>query len=94
MRALSALSASFRRFSTSRWFLPEPMSIKSMTTRPPKSRSRNWRAISSAASRLVFNAVASISEPLVALAELMSIDTSASVRSITNAPPDGRRTSR
>ena len=58
------------------------------------SRKRNWRAISSAASRLVFKAVSSMSLPLVALAELISIDTSASVGSITMAPPEGSVTSR
>ena len=35
-----------------------------------------------------------MSAPLVARAELMSMDTSASVGSITMAPPLGRRTSR
>ena len=44
------------------------MSMKSITTRPPKSRRRNWRATSSAASRLVLNAVSSMSEPRVARA--------------------------
>ena len=38
--------------------------MKSMTIRPPRSRSRSWRAISSAASRLVRNAVSSMSPPL------------------------------
>ena len=55
------------------------MSMKSMTIKPPRSRMRNWRAISSAASRLVLVAVVSISPPRVARAELMSIETSASV---------------
>ena len=50
---------------------------------------RNWRAISSAASRLVLVAVVSMSLPRVARAELMSIDTSASVWSMTRLPPDG-----
>ncbi|CZR24135.1 Uncharacterised protein [Legionella pneumophila] len=68
------------------------MSIKSITTKPPKSRRRSWRAISSAASRLVFNAVASMSAPPVALAELISIDTRASVLSMTKAPPEGSMT--
>ena len=58
------------------------------------SRRRNWRAISSAASRLVCSAVSSMSWPLVARAELMSIDTSASVGSITIEPPEGSLTSR
>ena len=68
--------------------------MKSITIKPPKSRKRNWRAISSAASRLVFSAVSSISPPFVALDELISIEVSASVGSITIEPPDGRRTSR
>ena len=58
------------------------------------SRRRSCRAISSAASRFVLRAVSSMSAPLVARAELMSMDTSASVGSITMAPPLGRRTSR
>ena len=93
-RARSIFKASRRRFSTSRWLRFEFMSMKSMTTRPPMSRSRSWRATSSAASRLVLWAVSSMSLPLVARAELMSIATSASVWSITREPPDGRRTSR
>ena len=39
------------------------MSMKSITIRPPKSRRRIWRATSSAASRLVLNAVCSMSLP-------------------------------
>ena len=70
------------------------MSMKSMTMRPPASRMRNWRAISTAASQLVLNAVSSMSLPLVALAELMSIAVRASVWSITIEPPEGRRTVR
>ena len=68
--------------------------MKSITTKPPRSRKRNWRAISSAASKLVLNAVSSISPPRVARAELISIDVSASVGSITIEPPEGKRTSR
>ena len=70
------------------------MSMKSMTTKPPMSLRRSWRAISSAASKLVCRAVSSISAPLVALEELMSIDTNASVGSMTIEPPDGSFTSR
>ncbi len=65
--------------------------MKSMTMSPPRSRSRSWRAISSAASRLVLNAVVSMSPALVARAELTSTETSASVWSMTIAPPDGQR---
>ena len=56
--------------------------MKSMTT-SSRSRSLSWRAISSAASRLVCSAVCSISPPLVARAELISIEISASVGSST-----------
>ena len=52
-RARSSSSASRILFSTSRWFLLGPMSIKSITMSPPISRNRNWRATSSAASRFV-----------------------------------------
>ena len=93
-RARSIFNASRRRFSTSRWAREWDMSMKSITTSPPKSRRRSWRATSSAASRLVLSAVSSISEPLVARAELMSMEISASVWSMTMAPPEGRRTSR
>ncbi len=58
----------------------------------PRSRNRNWRATSSAASRLVRKAVSSMSEPLVARPELTSTATSASVWSMTTAPPEGRLT--
>ena len=68
--------------------------MKSITTNPPISRRRNWRAISSAASQLVVVAVSSMSAPLVARAELISIETSASVGSITIEPPEGSLTSR
>ena len=68
--------------------------MKSITTKPPKSRKRNWRATSSAASKLVLNAVSSISLPFVARAELISIEVIASVGSITIEPPEGKRTSR
>ncbi len=51
-RARSYFSASRRRVSTSRWFLVLSMSMKSITMRPPRSRRRNWRAISSAASQI------------------------------------------
>ena len=65
------------------------MSMKSITISPPMSRRRSCRAISSAASRLVLRAVASMSPPRVARAELMSIETSASVWSMTRLPPEG-----
>ena len=93
-RARSLRSASRRRVSTSRRFLLSSMSMKSTTIRPPRSRSRIWRAISSAASRLVRVAVSSMSPPRVARAEFTSTATSASVWSITMAPPEGRFTVR
>ena len=93
-RARSRLSASFSVFSTSRWCLASSMSMKSITTKPPKSRRRIWRATSSAASILVRNAVSSMSAPRVERAEFTSTDTKASVWSITIAPPLGSVTSR
>ncbi len=65
-----------------------------MTISPPRSRRRIWRAISSAASRLVRSAVSSMALPRVARAELTSTATRASVWSMTMAPPDGRFTVR
>ena len=50
-----------------------------MTIRPAKSRNLNCLPSSSAASRLVANAVASMSLPFVARAEFISIETKASV---------------
>ena len=70
------------------------MSMKSITTKPPKSRNRICRATSSAASILVLNAVSSMSDPRVARAEFTSIETRASVWSITIAPPLGKLTDR
>ena len=55
---------------------------------------RNCRAISSAASRFVLSAVSSMSAPRVAREELISIEISASVGSITTEPPAGSFTSR
>ena len=83
MRARSFLSASFIAFSTFRTFDPWSMSMKSITISPAMSRSRSWRAISAAASRLVWVAVCSILCSRVERPELMSIDTSASVGLMT-----------
>ena len=93
-RARSMLSASRILFSTALWFFAADISIKSITISPPISRNRNWRAISSAASKFVCNAVSSIFPPLVARAELISMETKASVGSMTIDPPDGKSTSR
>ena len=79
MRARSKRSASFRRRSTARLLRFSSMSMKSMTIRPARSRSLSWRAISSAASRLVLSAVSSIENSRVDLPELTSMATSASV---------------
>ena len=73
MRARSILTASRSMSSTARWLAVDSMSMKSITINPPMSRRRSCRAISSAASRLV------LSPPRVLRAELMSMDTSASV---------------
>ena len=91
--ALSLASASCIRFSTALWFSRRVISIKSITISPPTSLKRSWRATSSAASRLVFKAVSSMSAPFVARAEFMSMETRASVGSITTLPPEGSFTS-
>ena len=77
--ARSSAKASRSLASTSRCALVFSISIKSITTKPPRSLRRICLAISSAASRLVCLAVASISAPLVERAELISIETKASV---------------
>ena len=78
MRARSPFSASFRRRSTMELCFLASMSMKSMTIRPARSRSRSWRATSSAASRLVFSAVSSMPRSRVERPEFTSIATSAS----------------
>ena len=71
------------------------MSMKSMTTMPPMSRSRSWRTISSAASRLLRVTVCSRLPPEpVNLPVFTSTTVIASVRSITSVPPDGSQTLR
>ena len=62
--------------------------MKSMTINPDKSLNFICRAISSAASKFVFNAVFSIFICFVDWPEFMSIDTKASVGFITIYPPD------
>ena len=58
---------------------------------PPMSRSRSWRTISSAASRLFFVTVSSRLPPEpVNLPVLTSTTVIASVRSMTSEPPDGQ----
>ena len=71
------------------------MSMKSMTTMPPRSRSRSWRTISSAASRLFLVTVSSRLPPCpVNFPVLTSTTTIASVLSITSEPPLGSQTLR
>ena len=71
------------------------MSMKSMTTMPPMSRSRSWRTISSAASRLLRVTVCSRLPPEpVNLPVFTSTTVIASVRSMTRVPPDGSQTLR
>ena len=62
--------------------------MKSMTTRPPRSLNLNCRAISTAASKFVFNAVFSMFLSDVYFPEFTSIATNASVVLITIDPPD------
>ncbi len=64
-----------------------------MTTKPPRSLNLSCLAISLAASIFVVKAVDSMSLPLVDRAELTSMETMASVGSITIEPPDGREIS-
>ena len=71
------------------------MSMKSTTMIPPMSRSRSWRTISSAASRLFLVTVSSRLPPApVNLPVLTSTTVIASVRSMTSEPPDGSHTLR
>ena len=60
-----------------------------MTIRPPKSLNLSCLATSLDASMLVAKAVDSISFPFVERAELTSIETIASVGSMTIDPPEG-----
>ena len=71
------------------------MSMKSTTMMPPMSRSRSWRTISSAASRLFLVTVSSRLPPEpVNLPVLTSTTVIASVRSMTSEPPEGSQTLR
>ncbi len=67
--------------------------MKSITIRPPRSLNLSCRATSLAASMFVANAVDSMSLPLVERAEFTSMETIASVGSITIDPPDGKEIS-
>ena len=70
------------------------MSMKSMTMMPPMSRRRSWRAISSAASRLLWNTVSSRLDVPTFLPVFTSMTVSASVCSMISEPPDGSQTLR
>ena len=91
--ALSISRASRILSSISLWCLVFNISIKSITISPPTSRNLSCRAISSAACLFVEKAVSSMSPPFVAREELISIETSASVTSITIDPPEANLTS-
>ena len=92
--ARSIFMASLSCLSTSKMCFLSSMSIKSMTIRPPKSRKRNCRPISSAAWTLVLKAVISTSFSRVERPELMSMATKASVGSMTKEPPARNKTLR
>ncbi len=69
--------------------------MKSITMMPPRSRSRSWRTISSAASMLLRVTVSSRLPPWPTnFPVLTSMTTIASVRSITSDPPLGSQTLR
>ena len=93
VRSRARHSSSLR--STSSRLLSSTMSMKSMTTMPPTSRSRSWRTISSAASRLFRVTVSSRLPPWpVNLPVLTSMTVIASVLSMTSEPPLGSHTLR
>ena len=91
---LSRASAALNAASTAARFALISMSTKSMTMIPPMSRSRSWRAISSAASRLFSKTVSSRLEEPTFLPVLTSMTVSASVRSMMSEPPEGSQTLR
>src|SRR5580700_147315 len=86
--ALRSAAATLSRFSRT------SMSMKSITMMPPMSRSRSWRATSSAASRLLRNTVSSRFVLPTFLPVLTSITVRASVRSMISEPPEGNHTLR
>ena len=94
-RVRSRPRASVSRRSTRSWFSGSTMSMKSTTIMPPRSRSRIWRTISSAASRLFLVTVSSRLPPEpVNFPVFTSITVMASVRSMTRVPPEGSHTFR
>jgi hypothetical protein len=94
VRVLSRASAARNTRITSSRFCLISMSMKSMTMIPPMSRSRSWRATSSAASRLLRYTVSSRFDRPTFLPVFTSITVSASVRSMMSEPPDGSQTFR
>src|SRR5690606_1268937 len=94
VRVLSRDRASRKTRMTSSRLEAFSMSMKSTTMMPPTSRSRSWRAISSAASRLFLNTVSSRLEVPTFLPVLTSMTVSASVCSMMSDPPEGSHTLR
>src|ERR687898_20270 len=94
VRVLSRDSASRNTRTTWSRLSLRSMSMKSTTMMPPMSRSRSWRAISTAASRLFLNTVSSRLERPTFLPVLTSMTVSASVRSMMSDPPEGSHTLR
>src|SRR6201995_2130196 len=89
VRSLARHSSSRR--STRSLLDSSAMSMKSMTTMPPTSRSRSWRTSSSAASRLLRVTVSSRFPPWpVNLPVFTSTTVIASVLSMTSEPPAGQ----
>src|SRR4051794_23265056 len=91
---LSRASASRNTLMTCSRLSLISMSMKSMTTMPPMSRNRSWRATSTAASRLLRNTVSSRLDVPTFLPVLTSMTVSASVCSMMSDPPDGNHTLR
>ena len=95
VRVLSRARASRNALITSSRFLRISMSMKSMTMMPPMSRSRSWRATSSAASRLLTGTPSPrgwTSRRSCRCSRRSTVR--ASVRSMMSEPPDGSQTLR
>ena len=92
VRVLSRDRASRSAPATFSRFFATSMSTKSITIIPPMSRSRSWRATSSAASRLLARTVSSRLDLPTFLPVLTSITVSASVCSMTSDPPEASHT--
>ena len=94
VRVLSRASADRNASTTLRRLSLISMSMKSITTMPPMSRSRSCLATSSAASRLLRKTVSSRFEVPTFLPVLTSITVRASVCSMISEPPLGSHTLR